>query len=229
MKIETVQDIILNWSEFSKLDSAQAGSWVNKLIDTGLRNASTEYSAKISEKEGAVAKAQEAAVKAQSDAAKASEAAEVLAGELKSLKDKISAAEKESKFQSRMSELDAEYDMSDEDKSCVAGDIKDLHTDDAAWKGYKNKFAVLAREKSKAYKADLKAKADKEASDKLAKAGKQDKDDEAVKNAKAALDALENAKILEREKLTAGLVVQKETLVKRYKDVFSPEKLTKTK
>jgi hypothetical protein len=212
------------------------------MIDKGVRDASTDYSTKLNEKETAVAKATESAAKAQADAAKASQAAEVLASELKDLKDKMKASEAEAKFHSRMAELDAEYDMSDEDKSCVASDIKGL-ADDDSFAAYKKKFSVIASEKSKVNKAKHKALQDaKDAELEALKKQKENKSEAAIAADKAAQDkieaekaeaaakALDDAKLLdEKNKITAGLAFDKDSLIKTYKSAFAVEKVTKTK
>ena len=89
---------------------------------------------------------------------------EVLKKQLEEVNQKLSLiqAEQEAKakqeaFDIRMASFDEDFDLSDEDRQVLATDIKDLN--DEAFSAYKNKMAILMKEKNKAAK---KAKMDKE-------------------------------------------------------------------
>ena len=77
---------------------------------------------------------------------------------LAALEEEKAAKIREEVFNARMASFDEEYDLSDEDRQVLATDIKDLN--DETFAAYKNKMAVLMKEKNKATK---KAKMAKEA------------------------------------------------------------------
>ncbi len=218
MKIESTKDISAQWNEFAKLDAATAGSYFDKVISEQLKEASVKYSTDLAAKDGALAKAQE-------DINKAAASVLALEKELAEIKAKASAAAAEEKFQARMAEISNDYDLDDEDKSVVAADVKCLGDDDS-FAAFKKKFSVLAKEKSKKFKADNLAKAAKLESELAAlkaKAGQEPTAEE------VALKALAAAKLIEDEKnkITAGLKLEETNLLKSYQEAFAPAKVLK--
>ena len=82
---------------------------------------------------------------------------EVVKKQLEELNQKLASIEaeqlakaKQEAFNIRMAAFDEEYDLSDEDRKVLAEDIKDLN--DEAFSAYKNKMAVLMKDKNKSAK-----------------------------------------------------------------------------
>jgi hypothetical protein len=95
---------------------------------------------------------------------------------------------KQEAFNMRMAAFDEEYDLADEDRKVLAEDIKDLNEEGFA--AYKNKMAVLMKEKNKATKKSMKEKVDKEdLKDKGADEDKEDKNGKVIKSAIASEEA----------------------------------------
>ena len=76
---------------------------------------------------------------------------------LADLEEEKSQREAENKFNERMSLLDEEYELNDEDREVIASDIKEMNNE--GFESYQKKISVLLKEKSK---AAIKAKAEAE-------------------------------------------------------------------
>lgn len=151
MKITKIEDIT-----DSLLKEVTASSVVDFIAEE-IKKVNEQFVAEKAEKETAVKAATEKA-----EAAIAEQ--ETLKKQLEEVNQKLTAiqAEQEAKakqeaFTLRMAALDEEFELSDEDRQVLAADIKDLN--DESFSAYKNKMAVLMKEKNKAAK---KAKMQKE-------------------------------------------------------------------
>ena len=95
------------------------------------------------------------------DAAEAKASIENLQKELETatqrineLESSISAAAAEELFNSRMESIDDLYDLSDQDRTVLAQEVKSLDSSDAAFEDYQSKLASLLQFKSKAFKLE---------------------------------------------------------------------------
>ena len=95
------------------------------------------------------------------DAAEAKASIENLQKELETatqrineLESSISAAAAEELFNSRMESIDDLYDLSDQDRTVLAQEVKSLDSSDAAFEDYQSKLASLLQHKSKAFKEE---------------------------------------------------------------------------
>ena len=147
-KIEDITDVLLK---------EVTASSVIDFISEEIKKVSDQFVAEKAEKENALKAAAE-----KFDSTFAEQ--EVLKKQLEEVNQKLSLiqAEQEAKakqeaFDIRMASFDEDFDLSDEDRQVLATDIKDLN--DEAFSAYKNKMAILMKEKNKAAK---KAKMDKE-------------------------------------------------------------------
>jgi len=76
------------------------------------------------------------------------------AAKLEELQNTISAQAAQEIYNSRMANLDSEYDLDEVDRSYLAKEISGLDTSDEAFASYKEKLAVLFRHKNRASKQD---------------------------------------------------------------------------
>ena len=102
------------------------------------------------EKEGLVKASEEAVKELQELRAQFSNTSE----EVEKLRTEISARETADKFNERMSELDDEFELEDEDRVVLASDLKSLEPSDEAYASYKEKLAVMWKHKTKAFQED---------------------------------------------------------------------------
>jgi hypothetical protein len=171
MKIENINQIT------DELLKQVTASSVAEFIQDELKKASEAFVAEKSEKDTAIKAAQEKYESLSTESNKVKEELEKLKASLAQLEEEKAAKIKEEAFNLRMASLDEEFDLSDEDRQVLATDVKDLN--DETFAAYKNKMAVLMKEKNKAAK---KAKMDKEdIKDKGIDESKEDKNGKIIK------------------------------------------------
>ena len=73
---------------------------------------------------------------------------------INSLESSISTAAAEQLFNIRMEAIDELYDLSDQDRTVLANEVKILEASDAAFEGYQSKLSSLLLHKSKAFKVE---------------------------------------------------------------------------
>ena len=99
---------------------------------------------------------------------KLTETEEGIKADLKDLKSKLEAAESqvatlseeigsrksEDAFNARMEDVDATYDLSEEDRKILASEVEAINLDEASFEEYKSKLSVMWAHKSKEYLAE---------------------------------------------------------------------------
>lgn len=155
MKITKIEDIT------DALLKEVTASSVTEFIAEEIKKANDAFVAEKSEKENELKAANEkiASVTAEHEAVK--KQVEEVTQKLASLEAEKEAKAKEEIFTMRMAALDEEYDLSDEDRQVLAADIKDLSEE--AFSAYKNKMAILMKEKNKKAKEEKMKKEKEEA------------------------------------------------------------------
>ena len=73
---------------------------------------------------------------------------------INSLESSINAAAAEQLFNSRMEAIDELYDLSNQDRTVLANEVKTLEASDEVFEGYQSKLASLLQHKSKAFKVE---------------------------------------------------------------------------
>jgi len=144
MKIENINQIT------DDLLKQVTASSVTSFIQEELKKASEAFIAERTEKDNAIKATQEKYEALSTESEKVKEELEKVKASLAKLEEEKAAKAKEEAFNIRMASLDEEYDLSDEDRKFIAEDIKDLTEETFA--AYKNKMAVLMKEKNKAAK-----------------------------------------------------------------------------
>lgn len=162
MKLENVEQIVASWNELVKSETAAAD--ITKLIADEIAKHSEKYSEELKKRDTLASQLEQAKAAAEAKVTELSTTVSELAAKLNAIEEAKAAEAKQKAFQDRMSGLDAEFDLSDEEREIIASEIKDL--DEPAFEAYAKKAKVLMKEKSKAYKAE-KAKCMK---DKMAEA-----------------------------------------------------------
>jgi len=213
MKIENINQIT------DELLKQVTASSVTDFIQEELKKASEVFVAEKNEKDVAIKAAQEKYETLSTESEKVKEELEKLKATLAKLEEEKVAKAKEEAFNLRMAAFDEEFDLSDEDRQVLATDIKDLN--DEAFAAYKNKMAVLMKEKNKA------AKKAKEEEMKKAKAS------EVVEEVKASTaseqsatevvdEVLDNVKV-EKTSIPNSTVTAEVSLREKYSKAFGFE------
>ncbi len=148
--IENIKDI--NDESLNEMSA----STITDFIKSELEKAADQYQKEMTEKEEALKAATEKSESLQAEH-------DQLTDELGKVKDALGELEKanaereaEEKFNQRMSALDEEYELTDQDREVIATDIKDM--DEEAFTNYQSKLSVLLSSKSKAAIAEAQAK-----------------------------------------------------------------------
>ena len=216
MKITKIEDITAE-----SLKEIQA-SQVAEFIAEEIKKASDAFDTERKEKEEAIKAATEKYEALTKDNATVKEELEKVKATLAALEEEKAAKIREEVFNVRMASFDEEYDLSDEDRQVLATDIKDLN--DESFAAYKNKMAVLMKEKSKAAKkakmakeAEMKEKEKAMATEVVAKV------EVAASDAKEVVNqALDNG-IKQATDVPATATANEPSLYERYKKAFSIE------
>lgn len=217
--ITNVNDI--NDSSLQELSASN----ITDFIKSELEKAADQYQKEMTEKEEALNVATEKSDSLQKEH-------DQLTVELDKVKDALGELEKantereaEEQFNQRMSLLDEEYALTDEDREVIASDIKDM--DKEAFTAYQHKMSVLLSAKNKVVLAEAEAKAGE------AKASVEKEQQEAVasetvsetsKEVEAAVkevveEVLENAEI-EIDEVPVSSEAQELSLYDKYAKAF---------
>lgn len=170
MKITKIEDIT-----DSLLKEATASSVV-EFIAEEIKKANDAFLAEKSEKENELKAANDkiAAVSTEHESVK--KQVEELTQKLASLEAEKVAKAQEEAFNMRMASFDEEFELNDEERKILAADIKEMSEE--AFSAYKNKMAVIMKEKNKAAKKIAKDKSADE-----------NKEEESTKMVKASLES----------------------------------------
>jgi hypothetical protein len=145
MQINKIEDIT---EDSIKEVSASA---VREFISNSIADLSKDWQSKVEEKDNALVNAEEKVnmLKGELEAMKTE--SEKLKEEFNSMQDAIKAQEIEATFQRRMSLVDEEFNLSNEDREIIAEDLHAIENDEAFEKWY-NKFSTIASAKKKTNK-----------------------------------------------------------------------------
>ena len=147
---------------------------INEVIENEIKRVSEDFSRKTAEQESAAAEAKAMSEKLSQEVASLSEKLSTVLAEQAKI-------EKQNTFNDRMTLIDSEYDLDNEDKTLVATEIKDL--DQAGFEKWYTAFARWAKSKKKVAEAQT-----QHVSDAISEEDVQKRIDEAV------TQALHNAK-----------------------------------
>jgi hypothetical protein len=152
------------------------------------------------------------------------------ATEVESLKTDNRAREALEKFNDRMSELDDKFELEDEDRIVLASDLKSLDESDEAYAEYKEKLAVMWKQKTKAFideqQKTLESKIEEEVQKRISELSQTeatDSDEEEVVE-----EAIENTEVEEDTVANnnGGSTEEAISLREKFKKAFSKENVT---
>ena len=211
--IENVKDI--NDESLSELSA----STITDFIKSELEKAADQYQEEMTEKEEALKAATEKSETLQAEH-------DQLTDELSKVKDALGELEKanaereaEEKFNQRMSILDEEYALNDEDREVIASDIKDLNEED--FEAYSKKMAVLLSAKNRKALAAAEEQAEKisNETEEEAKASEEVKEEQAEATAEEAVEeVLEETEI--KAEVPVSTAAEEPSVYDKYKAAF---------
>jgi len=153
-----IEDIAANWDSFKLLEATAAKNEIDELFKSGIRAADEQWRKQLVEKDEALAKVQ-------TESKAALEQVQAVQKQLNETQAKLQDIENEKLnkvkaevYNERMADIDSEYDLDDDDRQVLASKIKEIKADDESYASFKKEFAVMCKEKSKAYKDEAKKK-----------------------------------------------------------------------
>lgn len=160
ISLSSEKNVVINNKETMKINSIEdikdeamkeiSASSIRDFIQQELDKASQSYVSLKNEKENAINQANQKIESISNENLKISQEVSKLQAEVEAFKQAEDQRQKQEIFSARMTEFDKEFDLSDEDRSLLAQDLKDISEDSFA--AYKNKMAVLMKEKKKGAK-----------------------------------------------------------------------------
>ena len=213
MKITKIEDITAE-----SLKEIQA-SQVAEFISEEIKKASEAFDLERKEKEELLKATNEKYEAVTKDYSSMKEELEKVKSSLATMEEEKAAKIREELFNVRMASFDESYDLSDEDRQVLASDIKDLN--DETFAAYKNKMAVLMKEKNKAAKKAKMAKEVKAEATIIASSTTEVKASE-LEAKEVVNEALDNG-IKHVTDVPATATANEPSLYERYKKAFSIE------
>jgi len=134
--------------------SEEAVASISNKIAESIKIKSDEIQAQIKAAEDAKLQAVAEAEQLKKDLQENGEKLNEALTKLSNLESTLSAQAAQETFNSRMSFLDAEYDLDEVDRNFLAKELNTLDQTDEAFASYKEKLAVIYRHKSKAFKSE---------------------------------------------------------------------------
>jgi len=227
MKFKNIQELVAAVASKTSVSEASVSEFIQEQIELK----SKEFETKANEKETALKTASEKAAQLEADLATANAKIAEVQASLQKLESEASAKAKQESFQTRMSALANEFELSDKESALITKEIVGL--DDTAYASWYEKFSVLADSKKKTVIAAAKEAFDtkvKEEAIKLSEASKSTASVTPAPTAETAAAALE--KVTEAPKQSIANVTTPETKTdfrKEWADAFGGTNLIVTK
>ena len=147
-----------------------------------IREKDQEYKAEREAIEAEKAQAEKDAVEAKASMEDLQKKLEEANEKIDSLESSINAAAAEQLFNSRMEAIDELYDLSDQDRTVLANEVKSLEASDEAFESYQGKLSSLLHHKSKAFKLEQEKQFEAKVQEELEKRLASTSTEEAVAN-----------------------------------------------
>ena len=209
MKIESIKDIT---DESLKEISA---SVIADFIESEIRKASEKFSEEQSSLNKELQEAKEGREALSQNHEELKEKMLSVEKTLAELEQQKQDAEVRQTFNERMSLLDEEYELSDEDREVIASDIKDMNSEN--FETYSKKLSIFLKEKNKKFmKKNFFNKEEK-----VKEGAKASELTEEIVNTEVIENVIEKAQKEDVEALPNSSTAENETLVRKYKRAFA--------
>jgi len=214
-------------SEFSQESVASMATVIMDRIREKDAEWKLQQEAAETEKADAITQAEEAKANIESFKTQLEEAQE----KISSLEGTIATAKAEELFNSRMENIDSQYDLEDSDRAVLAKEVAALESSEAAFETYQQKLGVILKHKAKAYKEEQEAafqsKVEQELQKRLANL---DQSKASTKEEATVEDLVENVEVSEEPAIVNNNEAssQEESLRDRFMKAFNPDTVSVT-
>jgi len=179
------------------------------------------------EKADAITKAEDAKANIEDFKKQLTEAQE----KITSLEDTLASAKAEELFNSRMENIDSQYDLDDSDRAVLAKEVVGLESSEAAFDSYQQKLGIILKHKGKAYKEEQEAAFQTRVEEELQKRLANLEEAKAtVKDEATVEDLIENVEVPEESAIVNNNEAssKEESLRDRFMKAFNPETVSVT-
>ena len=195
-----------------------AASAVREFISNRIAELAQEWKSKVEEKETALKAAEDQISTLKTDLEAIKVDSEKVKEEFTKIQEDLKAKEIEANFQRRMSLLDEEFDLTDEDRTIIAEDLNSIENDEQFEKWYK-KFSTFAAAKKKSAKKFVPFK--KEGEEKDDKETKEEKASEVVASEEKTVEEVISSAEVTEEVLPNASSPQEVSLVDKIGAAFN--------
>lgn len=214
MKITKIADI--NDENSENFSLADVRHFLSQQISEEIDKASSTYAEQLEAKQAELKNHAADAAKVQAQLEDTQKQIEDLKSQLEQEKQSRAAEKAQADFNSRMTNLDNEYELGDKEREVIAKRIKDL--DDTSFSNWLEEFSLFAAKKKKAAKPDPDEDGDDDSQDDGK--NKKDKDMDASQSKASLEDALETAEEKKSKNLVNTPSVEK-TVKEQFAEAFS--------
>ena len=131
--------------------SEEAVANVGRVIGDAIKSKSEQYEKELASLEEEKVKVSEAEEQMKEDISSLKEQLESSQKELEEIKAEVQKAKEEEAFNSRMENIDSEYELSDEDRTLLASEVQTIGLAEEDFESYKSKLSVMWAHKNKEY------------------------------------------------------------------------------
>lgn len=216
MEINSIQDIT---EETLKEVSASS---VAEFIQSELEKASEEYAAQKTALEDAIKAGQEENESLKKEQEELKEEFDKVKSTLEALEAEKIEREKLDKFNERMSLLDNEYALEDEERGVIASDIKEMSEED--FSAYAEKLSVLLKSKSKAAlaeKEEVVASTEETKAEEVVEEIKEETTSEETTSEEQVVEEIVDQAEEQKEEIPTTTAADEPTVYDKYKGAFN--------
>jgi len=131
--------------------SQEAVANIGRVIGDAIKSKSEQYEQELSDLANQKKSLDEAEARMKKDIEELKTQLENSEASVESLKNEILETKKDSAFNSRMEEIEANYDLSDSDRELLAKEVGSLDIEDSSFDEYKEKISIMWAHKNKEY------------------------------------------------------------------------------
>ena len=214
-------------SEFSQESVASMATVIMDKIREKDAEWKLQKEAAETEKADAITRAEEAKANIEDFKKQLEEAQE----KISSLEGTIATAKAEELFNSRMENIDSQYDLEDSDRAVLAKEVAALESSEAAFETYQQKLEVILKHKGKAYKEEQEAAFQSKVEEELQKRLATIDESKASTTEEATVeDLVENVEVSEEPAIVNNNEAssQEESLRDKFMKAFNPDTVSVT-
>lgn len=216
--------------------SEEAVANVGRVIGEAIKSKSEQYEKELASLEEEKVKVSEAEEQMKEDISSLKEKLEASEKELAEIKAEVQKAKEEEAFNSRMENINSEYELSDEDRTLLASEIKTLGLSEEDFESYKSKISIMWAHKNKEYILEQEKLFQEKVEAEVQKRTSEGKGEEKIEESEASQEEVEESIEQALEKIepeqevvsnnNSSTATEEEDLREKFAKAFSKENIT---